>query len=42
MGAIGRKRIEDTFAWEHQAARYLCVYAAFAQSLDPAMEGRHE
>jgi glycosyltransferase involved in cell wall biosynthesis len=26
LGALGRKRIEDTFSWEHQQRRYLELY----------------
>ena len=32
MGAIGRRRIEESFGWEHQAARYLSVYSNAASA----------
>jgi glycosyltransferase involved in cell wall biosynthesis len=28
LGAAGRRRIEDTLAWEHQAGNLLCAYEA--------------
>ncbi len=28
MGAIGRRRIDETFSWEHQEVHYLHVYSA--------------
>ena len=39
MGRIGRLRIEDTFAWEHQVPALLAAYdAAFARRAAPVRE----
>jgi glycosyltransferase involved in cell wall biosynthesis len=36
MGQRGRRRIEDEFAWEHQAPRYVDVYKALLGTPEPA------
>ena len=36
MGQRGRRRIEDEFAWQHQAPRYVDVYKALLGTPEPA------
>jgi glycosyltransferase involved in cell wall biosynthesis len=31
MGAIGRRRIDEALAWEHQEIRYICVYSTLME-----------